>query len=200
MAKDIEIIDPTRRKVLISTAASPLLLLPLHADAGFWRYIKVLTRLTLARFISGLIYDVAKTVVLNYLDRNSNGSYASYRALPTNEQNFAVVPYKKAVIEVVQVRLGVSDEEFEAYRNAANVVLSKEDDLVRFERVHRFLMDNNARLASYGNNSSYKVTGALTPDGLFNSEYMVFNDKSQEWAYRNLLEKTEVTAFDEWVV
>lgn len=200
MKTEVEVFDPTRRKLVTGIALSPLVAIPFSVEAGVWRYLRLLSQLSLARIISGLVLDVASTVVVNYLNKRNDGSYASFSSLPLNEMNFDVEPYKRAVIEITKLRFGLSDEEFEHYRSKAHIILSQESDLNRYETIHRFLMDNKARIASYGDNSSRLVKSSMTPDHLFNSQYMVFNDKSQEWAYRSLLEKTEVTAFDHWIV
>ena len=54
-------VDFDKRQTLKWLAVSPLLLTPLNSRAGFWLFMET----HVARFVGGLIYDVAVAVLAN---------------------------------------------------------------------------------------------------------------------------------------
>lgn len=199
-AKQLELIN--RRKFLQTMATTGLLVstgsfpLSVYGRSLRWSDIKYVLQLNFVRFLSGLVFDVAQVVLVDYL----TSSYHSVRYLstiPSDKENFNNFAYKKAVIQIHPVRYGMSEKAYNAYRaQRKQLVLSREQDLVRFETIHRHLVDNQIRIAFVGDKSSRKITSEMDINNLFATRYIIFRDDNAERHYQALLEKTEVSVFN----
>ncbi len=195
-----------RRQLIKGLAIAPLamstgmMVTPTLAKGLSWSDVRYILKLNFVRFIAGLIFDVLEVVVVNYIERRLDGSYSQYAGLPNDKNNFQHAKYKKAVVQIHPVRYGMSDEEYEAYREQTHVQPSRDEDNARFETIHKHLMDTKTRIAKVGDNSSRVIDGKLIADDLFDVKYLVFRDENAERHYNELLQKTEVTVFEKMVV
>jgi len=198
--------EVNRREFVKGVAIAPFVVSSLLTDTLYgrdlsWKDIKYVLKLNFVRFLSGLVFDVVEVVVVNYL-KNSHGGYDSFgRTYLTSESNFDNPLYKKAVIDIHPVRYGMSDEEYRKYKEEKNkIILSREEDNVRYEKILKEFVDTKTRIALVGDNSSQKVTSKFDVNDFYNIKYVVSDHQDIQKTYQNLLEKTEVGVFDKMVV
>lgn len=174
--------------------------MPVLARELTWSDIKYVLKLNFVRFVGGLLFDVVEVVLVDYVTRGSHGGYAMYSGIPADRGDFHHAAYKEAIITIHPVRYGMSEAAYQAYRSQKDqIILSRDEDMERFEVLHRHLMDTRTRIALVGDNSSRKITADLKPDALFNIRYLVFQDNNADRHYQALLEETGVSVFDRLV-
>jgi len=193
-----------RRLFLKGLTVSPLVMaypqLALSRELG-WKDIRYVLKLNFVRFVAGLLFDVVEVVVVNYFNlRREDHNYYDYANLPTDKDNFHHAAYKKAVIQIHPVRYGMSEEEYQAYRTQKNkIVLTRDEDNLRFEIIQKHLIDTKTRIAFVGDNASRKITVSMQANDLFNINYLIFKNENAELHYQELLEKTQVKVFEKLV-
>ncbi len=194
-------VDFDKRQTLKWLAVSPLLLTPLNSRAGFWLFMET----HVARFVGGLIYDVAVAVLANVVRDAFSSSYGGYSSgsvsfhssLPVGETDFYHAGYKVAVS-----RLGLSDAEYDESR-LVKLNLKGDANLARFESLHRYLYDNDIRVVPAKGEYSRDVTLKTSPDDLFTIEHLVFdggNEALRQHHYAKMIEVTDNQVFKKWMV
>ena len=181
---------------------TPLILTPLNSQAGFWGFLGTQT----TRFVGGLLFDAAASILVKVVHGAFSSSYSGYSSgsvgyfssLPRGETDFYHPGYKVAIS-----RLGLSDAEYDESR-IVKLNLRGEDNLSRFEAVHRYLYDNKIRIVPAKGNYSRDITLKTTPDDLFTIEGFVFDTNETELIrqhhYTQLLKVTDNHAFKRWLV
>ena len=194
--------DVSKRHALKLIAVTPLLLTPLNSQAGFWGFLGTQA----ARFVGGLLFDSAASILVKVVRGAfsssyrgySSGSVSYYDSLPRGETDFYHAGYKVAVS-----RLGLSDAEYDESR-IVRLNLKGDENLSRFESVHRYLYDNKIRIVPAKGNYSRGVTLKTIPDDLFTIEGFVFDTNETEsirqYHYTQLLRVTQNQAFKRWLV
>ncbi len=208
MSKSLQI---SRRQFLgygvVSTAG---LLLPNLAPAAPMGMMSLL-RLHPVRFLVGLVFSIAKAVVVKFASdaivhalygksysrleahRRYGAQLASCGKNQCNDQPFRHVNYKASVIT-----LGVADYRQHEQRQLA-ILLQDKNHLNHYQTILEYLRDEKIRVKLANMEYSQKVGAFTEPDDLFTLDYMLM-EKHQQAHYRHLIEYTQTTAFKHWSV
>jgi len=188
----------SRRETLKYALATPLLLTPLAANAD--RLMRI-TRLHPVRFIGGLIFDVAKSVVVDLIaeeivekikEIRERPPVATLSQLPQNETTFKHPVYKRAV-----VRLGLCAATEHKQREIALQLVDSEQNQ-RFGNLRDYFKDEKIRVKLAHDSYSHAVTVDTIPDDLFTLDYIAVDEKHRQRHYENMIEISGVKVFDEW--
>ena len=210
MSKQLQL---SRHQFLAYTvASSTALLIPNIAPAASFK-ITDLMRLHPVRFIAGLIFSIARSVVVrmasDYLvttlrqqvitGHKANQLYGnkivscSGNDCQDNGNQFKHVNYKASVIT-----LGVADYREHEQRQLA-LLLQSEPQTARFQATLDYLRDEKIRIALAGMEYSQKVGLDTEPDDLFSIDYLKMNAHQSDH-YHNLIQHTGTNAFKQWSV
>lgn len=207
MAVDHSIHSINRRQFLAYSAAGAAGLLlptsPAHAVtdiADVWR----LMRLHPVRFIAGLVFDVAKAVLVDFA---SDAVVAALRegrrplhvALGESKSRGeeSAAEFRHANYKASTVVLGVAD--YEAYKeHELRLLLTDPQQKARFQTMVDYLRSEGIRVKLAGADKSDAV-GGFSPDAMFTLDYIQM-EKHQADHYRNLIAATGTTAFNNWSV
>lgn len=171
-----------------------------------WRMVKVAARVHVVRFVSGLVFDQVKSIVLEPLAKSayryfvgggsvSRSSLSYYSASDLRSESFHHEPYKAATAV-----LGVSDYELyvKEREQRMRLLLNNDIDKKRFEQVARYYRDEQVKMKLYTSEKTF-TAGDLEPDDLFNLDYVAFKGDPLIHS-KNLLEITQNRAFEKLIV
>ncbi|MCI5209902.1 MAG: hypothetical protein D3910_14160 [Candidatus Electrothrix sp. ATG2] len=205
----------TRRQFMVYTAASAAgVILPGHAESGMLSCIIYLTRLQPTRFITGLLYDFGKAVVVTMVSNHIAKQLSSHQYSPedakrlfgagsrssglgslVNEHHFQPPLYKASVIT-----LGIGNYELHSKRKF-KMKLTREAEKQRFRIVLQYLRDEKIKIKIAGMDYALPANkfDSLEPDDLLTLERWHL-ERHQEKHVLNLIAATEVSAFDELAI
>lgn len=204
MSSDHSISSIQRRQFLAYSAAGAAgLLLPVQPVvatdiADVWRLMK----LHPVRFIAGLVFDVAKAVLVDFasdeiVDWVKGGNRPSRVALGSTDGMESAAEFRHTPYKASTVVLGVADAE--VYKQQQLRLLLKDSlQKARFQAMLDYLRAEKIRVALAGSDKSDAV-GGLSADDFFTLNYIQM-EKHQAEHYRNLIAVTETTAFNNWSV
>ncbi len=194
-----------RRQFLAYSAAGAAGLLlptsPAHAVtdiADVWR----LMRLHPVRFIAGLVFDVAKAVLVDFasdaiVTALRNGQRPANVALGSTSGTESAAEFRHTPYKASTVVLGVAD--YDVYKEQQlRLLLSDPQQQARFQTTLDYLKSENIRVKLAGADKSDAV-GGFSPDAMFTLDYIQM-EKHQDDHYRNLIAATGTTAFNNWSV
>lgn len=206
MAGDHSIHSINRRQFLAYSAAGAAgLLLPTQAAvAGVTDIADVLRlmRLHPVRFIAGLVFDVAKAVLVDFasdavVTALRNGQRPANVALGSTSGTESAAEFRHTPYKASTVVLGVAD--YDVYKEQQlRLLLSDPQQQARFQTTLDYMKSENIRVKLAGADKSDEV-GGFSPDAMFTLDYIQM-EKHQEDHYRNLIAATKTTAFDQWSV
>ena len=193
----------SRRQFLGYTAASAGgLLLPTQSMAGDMSWTTLL-RLHPVRFIGGLLFGLARSVVVKLasdviVSQLRSGNRSSFRlgsatSGSLTQENFKHVNYKASIIT-----LGQSDYRVHEQRQLA---LSLEDpaQLQRFQQALDYLRDEKIEARLAGMEYARPLGKDTEPDDLCTIEILKMNHHQRDH-YQNLIATTGTQAFKNWSV
>ena len=200
-------IDSIRRRQFLaySAAGAAGLLLPAQATvAGITDITDVLRLLRLhpVRFIAGLVFDVAKAVLVDFasdavVTALRNGQRPANVALGSTSGTESAAAFHHTPYKASTVVLGVAD--YDVYKEQQlRLLLRDPQQIARFQTTLDYLKSENIRVKLAGADKSDAV-GGFSHDELFTLDYIQM-EKHQEEHYRNLIVATKTTAFDGWSV
>lgn len=204
MSSDHSISSIQRRQFLAYSAAGTAgLLLPMQPVAAtdladIWR----LMRLHPVRFIAGLVFDVAKAVLVDFASGEivewlQGGKRPSGIALGSTDGMESVAEFRHTPYKASTVVLGVAD--YEVYKQQQlRLLLNDPLQKARFQMLLDYLQAEKIRVKLAGAEKSDAV-GGLSADELFTLDYIQM-EKHQAEHYRNLIAVTETTVFKNWSV
>lgn len=201
----------SRRHFLVYSAASTTALIVPSIGQSASLKVGDLLRLHPVRFIAGLVFSIARAVVVrvasNYLvsklqqrlisgreaQRLYGGELVSCSGNDCQDSGvqFQHVNYKASVIT-----LGVADYR-EHEQRQLQLLLQEKPQTDRFQTTLHYLRDENIRIALAGDEYSQKVGLDTEPDDLFTVNYLKMNAHQAEH-YQNLIQYTGTNAFKQW--
>ncbi len=196
----------SRRELLIGGAAA--IAFPGSSEGGYVDKLELL-QLHPARFIAGLIFDIAIAVVVALVGdqivaaikggRHVSPAPTSGARPPIGEVEFKHAQYKASI-----VTLGLADWRDHRKRQIAlQLKTSRSDDLRRFQVLRDYLVQEKIRLKLADQTAVWAlpVNPELQIDDLFMLEYMRPESESQQKQlklYEDLIRETGVAVFDKW--
>ncbi len=206
-----------RRTFLKYTAlGATTMAFPQTATAWSWRdtekAIKVAfwaSKLNPVRLVAGLVFDEIAEVFVEPLVKSAFHRFVSGGVVSSSSLSFADAssstitsstirhePYKASL-----VIYGKTDYEIEQEKKRVNLELSKQYDKERFALMTQYLKEEKSKLKLYDRDTTFRVGNDLTPNDLFNIDYIVYGNKATtERNVKNLLERTNNSAFKGVVV
>jgi len=160
------------------------------------------SKLNPVRFVGGLIYDEVKPIIVEAIDDMtdffkgqlglSNIYYADMDTVRSKsiEHN----PYKASIITL--------DTDKTTYRNLKNnqieLELQEKYELNKFASIHQYLKDEDIIIKLHNKRRASSVGSDLTPDDLFNIEYISFGNNERRHI-QEILKNTTNSSFSELV-
>lgn len=170
---------------------------------AFWA-----SKLNPVRLVAGLIFDeiaevfvepLAKRAFHNFVAGSrisaTSLSYYSSSSSALTSSTIEHEPYKASLVVY-----GKTDYEIEQERKV-NLELSKKYDKERFAMLAQYLKDEKSKVKLYNSDTSFRVGSDITPNDLFNVDYIVYGNKgSKAENIENLFKVTNNSAFKGVVV
>lgn len=219
-------VNMSRRQLLRYSAASAAgLLLPLQTEAGrvedalAWlsgdiavkKLLRIVMRLHPARFVAGLVIDIATEVLVSLVSDKvvsdlRKGDRSEIKALVLASTNGMETPeqfrhpnYKASLAVLGNVNVAPSANE-----RQLSLLLEDEDQKKRFQKILTYLRSvevrkDNPRLQLAGMSITKEVPESLEPDDLFSLSLLRF-DKNAPLHYQQLINITDNSVFKNWSV
>ena len=199
--------DFIKNSALMGTA----MMFPQIVEAdGFTKTVKVAfyaSKLNPVRLISGLIFDSIAEVYVEPLLKDTfkefigGGSISKSRLAYLDSssvlraRDIEYEPYKASVVVY-----GVAD--YELYKQEqVRLQLTRAYDKERFTQINQYLKDEKVKLKLYNRDTTFRVGSDLTPNDLFNIDYVAYGKTNNHQKHiENLLSITNNSAFGELVV
>ena len=140
--------------------------------------------------------NVARNYFVSGVGSYSYSGAITYLNSPPSGETHFYHPAYKAIVE----RLGLSNAEYDAQR-IVKLNITDEAQLIRFEAMQRYLMDNRIRVVLAGDSYSHPVTTKTTPDDLFtlNDFVLDYNEPRRQLHLEKMIEITDSSAFKRWL-
>ena len=170
-----------------------------------YKAAKFCLKLTPYRFVGGLIYDGIEEVLIEPLKEELYSWFREHKIINKSDIRYVDMgeatqksgrydPYKASLITL--------DKDRTSYRTLKNnkieMELERNHELNKFAKAQQYMKDESATI-TFNNGRSTIVGNDLTPNDLFNTEYISFG-RDQEIHIQKLLDITDNTTFSGLVV
>ena len=169
------------------------------------------SKLNPVRLISGLIFNHIAEVYVEPLLKEAFNSFLQGNTVSKSSLNYYsssspelnikkeryIEPYKASIVVYGK------DDRTDYYLNRQKEIqleLIKKFDKERFAQIHQYFKENQIKIKQYGRNTISTVGNDLTPNDLFDIDYIAYGKHSSELHIKNLLETTDNSVFNELVV